>query len=639
MAVSNVQAFSRISTISQFRFSLLNLNRVQERIRKIQEQLSSASKINRLSDDTQNITKFFGLQNTLANLEFNLNAVGPMKEFYRGIESQYEDGFNLLTRAKDLALTALDSTTSPTALEGLSEEINQIIEKMFNLSNQEKDGKNILSGKEGKLYTKVADVINYEFSGTKALNSVLNKFGISLPDEQKLFGGFSEDYFGQTDLNPDISQDTKLSELHFGKGVRRGKLIINDGSNTYTIDLSKAEKIKDVINLINTIAGPVITASLNSSNDGLQVSSTTGFISISSELGSNIAEDLGIAGTSALGTISGLPLKPIVTPQTNLSLLNGGNGIDLSGFVIENKTQNAIFTATISISPSDTVGDFLNKINTSGTYVKALISEDGKRINIFSTLQGAQLFLSENGGTTLTDLGIFTDLQHTKLEKLFNGFGIDKELPTNDFRITRKDGVSFEINMQGMQTVGDLIDAINNHPLNTGGLINATTSGNTIVITDNSVGTGRFKIEDINENFIATKFGIKGEFTTNSVTSVDLKPAGSQSQGIFTALIQLREGLKIDNKDMIKKALKLLDKAKEDYQTGQLQIANISNRLDLVNNKLNQLKETFKAELSELADTNLAEAAVEFQKEITILQSAMLTTANILNLSLFNFIT
>ncbi len=637
----------RTSTSSQFKLTLLNLNNIQNRLNKIQEQLSTGNKINRLSDDIQNITKFFNLNSIINKIGSDLKEVNPLSTFFKGIESQYDDGFNLITRAIDIAQTGAAPSLNTGDKTGLADEVQQIIDRILDISNLNNNGKNILSGKESTLYNKVADVINYQFSGEKSIHHIFSENNIALPDEKKIFGGFSKDFQGQTDLNPNISPTTKLSLLNRGKGVNLGKLIINDGTNNYTVNLENSEKISDVLTRINNAAPGIITATINPTNTALDITSTTGFISISSDTGSKTAEDLGIVGSSPTGTINGTPLNPNISIDTPLSLLNAGLGINLSGFTIQNKTPNTTFMANISISPNDTIGDLINKVNSSGTYTKAFISDDGRKINIVSTLQGAELKLSENGaGTTLLNLGIFTDLAHTKLENLFGGLGLGKEEPSNDIKITRRDGITFEVNFAGATTVQDFLDAINLHPQNIDTDPNplvdtkviASIVGNTITFTDGSSGTNTFSISDQNANQIAQKLGINGSFSTGTVTSVDLNPAGSKPKGLFSSLLELREGLLTDNKNLINHAMKNLQEARTNFQIGQLQMANISSRLELMNTKLTQLKETFTTERSEISDVNLAETVIEFQKETILLQTALATSARVLNISLFDFL-
>lgn len=643
--ISNISP--RTSTSSQFKLALFNLNNVQNRLNKIQEQLSTGNKINRLSDDIQNITKFFNLNGALNKINNDLKEVNPLSTFFKGIESQYDNGFNLITRAIDIAQIGASPFLNTGDKIGLADEIQQIIDRVLDISNLSNNGKNVISGKESPLYNKAADLINYQFSGEKSVHHIFSENNIPLPDEKKFFGGFSDDYQGQTDLNPNISSNTKLSLLNFGRGVNLGKIIINDGTNNYTINLERSEKISDIITRINNAAPGVITATLNSTNTGLDVTSTTGNITISSDRGSKTAEDLGIAGSSGTGTINGTALNANISVDTPISTLNAGLGIDLSGFTIQNKTPNTTFTANISVSAMDTIGNIINKVNSSGTYTKAFISDDGRKINIVSTLQGGRLKLSENGlGTTLLNLGIFTDLANTKLENIFDGLGLGKEEPSNDIKITRRDGVTFEVNLAGTTTVQDFLDAINLHTLNTDTDPNplvdtriiATIVGNQITLTDGSTGTNTFSILDQNSNQIAQKLGISGSFSTGTVTSVDLNPAGSKPKGLFSALYELKEGLLTNNKNLINHAIKNLQEARTNFQSGQLQMANISSRLELMNTKLTQLKETFSSERSEISDINLVEIVIEFQKETILLQTALATSAKVLNISLFDFL-
>src|SRR6185369_14562420 len=93
---------------------------------------------------------------------------------------------------------------------------------------------------------------------------------------------------------------------------------------------------------------------------------------------------------------------PKITSLTPLSALNNGAGVSSAGIVITNGAS----TSTISLTGLNTVGDFLNAVNNSGTNVHAEINAANTGFNLFNPLSGSALTVGENGGTTANDLGI-----------------------------------------------------------------------------------------------------------------------------------------------------------------------------------------------------------------------------------------
>ncbi len=148
----------------------------------------------------------------------------------------------------------------------------------------------------------------------------------------------------------------------------------------------------------------------------------------------------------------------------------------------------------ISFTTAVTVEDMLNILNGSDAGVLAEINTDGTGINIRSRLSGADFHIGENGGSTATQLGLRSFDQDTVLSNLNHGIGIHTTEGT-DFTIQRNDGVELEIDLSNAQTVGDVLDLINNDPDNldpsTALVARLKATGNGIeLVDDNPLGVG-----------------------------------------------------------------------------------------------------------------------------------------------------
>ena len=107
----------------------------------------------------------------------------------------------------------------------------------------------------------------------------------------------------------------------------------------------------------------------------------------------------------------------------------------------------------------------MNIFNASDAMLLAEINSDQTGINVRSRLSGSDFFIGENGGTTATDLGLRTLSESTSLAELNYRQGVNPVTGT-DFIIRRNDGVELEIDISSADTVGDVLDLINNHPDN-----------------------------------------------------------------------------------------------------------------------------------------------------------------------------
>jgi flagellar hook-associated protein 3 FlgL len=220
-------------------------------------------------------------------------------------------------------------------------------------------------------------------------------------------------------------------------------------------------------------------------------------VAFADAIGGHTASDLGIGGMSvaAGGTGAGSPMMPRVTATTLLSSLNNGAGIDPAGIILTNGANSA----TIQLTGLSTVEDLLNAINQSGTNVRAEINGAGTGINVFNPLSGTALRIGENGGNTAEQLGIRSFHAGSKLAEFNNGTGvapIDGTLagPKGQITVTRTDGTTFNVQMDGVRTATQLAAAINGASGNTTVTAALNAAGNGITLTDTSGGGGNLAV-------------------------------------------------------------------------------------------------------------------------------------------------
>src|SRR5204863_10175245 len=114
-------------------------------------------------------------------------------------------------------------------------------------------------------------------------------------DGEQVFGALSTRVQGSVDLSPTLGATTRISELKgaLGVGVHLGSILLSAGTTSTAIDLTQADTVGDVVNIINTAAVGGITASI--SGQGITLNAGAGDdITVGEVGGATTAKDLGI---------------------------------------------------------------------------------------------------------------------------------------------------------------------------------------------------------------------------------------------------------------------------------------------------------------------------------------------------------
>lgn len=184
-----------------------------------------------------------------------------------------------------------------------------------------------------------------------------------------------------------IDADTKLSSLRQGRGIDDGTILLTDSSGaTATIDLTDAADISvgDLIDRINA-TGLSITASINSTGDGIEVVDSSGG-----------GERFQITDTSD------------DTAAADLGL--GIDSVDFDNGVTTDQRINARQADTISVGATDTIQDIVDRINESGRFATAsvVLNDDGTQSIAFRSARGGEV-----GQLSITASGLELGLRTT----------------------------------------------------------------------------------------------------------------------------------------------------------------------------------------------------------------------------------
>jgi flagellar hook-associated protein 3 FlgL len=298
---------------------------------------------------------------------------------------------------------------------------------------------------------------------------------------------------------------------------------------------------------------------------------------------------------------------------------------------------NGADSATISLTSAMTVEDLLNAINGSGTAARAEINATGTGINLLNPTQGTLLGVAEAGGSTASQLGLRSFGSASPLTELNAGRGV-RTVDGADFRVADSSGAAFDVDVTGLTTVQDVIDAINTAATAAGAGVTASfaTTGNGIVLTDTAGGAGTLALTPQNFSDAPADLGITAAAAGNVITGTDVNPV--KAVGIFANLSKLRASLTGNDQRGITEAAEGLaaDTLRVTRVRGETgaRVQELEDRQD----RLADQNVTTKALLSTLEETDYTEAITRFQTLQTALQAGMQTTARVLNLSLMDFI-
>ena len=164
----------RITESFRNRVVIGNLNTSRQRLTELQEQLASAKRINRPSDDPLGTANSLRIRNILdSNEQYEAN-INDIVGHLTASESALEDLHNVLLELKDIATRgANDSIVDK---QDLAQQVNLILDNMLELANTKWNGKYIFGGTE-TLYKPF--VLNTNVRNLGQTGDIVNYYGNS----------------------------------------------------------------------------------------------------------------------------------------------------------------------------------------------------------------------------------------------------------------------------------------------------------------------------------------------------------------------------------------------------------------------------------------------------------------------------
>lgn len=645
MAISPVN-ISRISHNLQASLVVNSLQRNQREVFTEQTRIATGREFVTPSEDpvaagrVLDLTRAMQQQDQfMANLRHADNSLAAADDALTEVNS-------LLIEAHDIASANISNLTSAAERESAAELIAGIRIQLQSVGNRLFNGRFLFAGRDTteRPFVEALGGIAYVGDTGDLLTRIdRGQDGVINLPGNVLFGALSGRLASNLDLSPSLTPDTRLEDLNGagGHGIRRGTLVINEinGAGVFQVDLTAADTIGDVADLITAAAaaaGADVTATVSAT--GLDITPGGGDITVTDTGTGVAAADLGVLTTTPTSTpITGAALAPRLTRLTPVSALAQGGTIDLAGgLVITNGPQ----TATIDLTDAETVQDIINRINNAGVYALARINDAGTGIDVFNQVSGAAMSISENGGTTAADLGLLTLAPDTPVSSLHGGRGLVLDPAADDLRITAKDGSTFDVNLDGVLTVDEVLTRINDAAVAAGVNVTAAlaTTGSGLVLSDGTGGAGTLSALSLNSSQAAYALGLTGTAGGTATDLVGDNPNPVKTEGILTALVELEDALRRDDTLGISQAADRLDPFTKDVTRVH---GIIGARSQSMRSHLGQMQDAAGAAgvfLSEVQDLDYAEAITRMQSAVTQLQANLRTSSLLLNVSLLDFL-
>ena len=647
---------SRVPTLLSGRLMGGSIAQTQREMLDLQLGFASGTRLQRGSDDPRATRAIQLLQSSMDRRDQRLNAISWGEAVLGRVDTSLSSLTDLVTEARALGVGQSDDSADADSRAAQAVVVSSMIDQLFAEANAEWQGLHIFAGQNGgqRPFASFLGGVRYLGSGI----GLVNDNGLGLPitlSGDEAFGAVSARVAGQVDLNPSLSNGVYLEDLGGvdGEGVTGGMVALTVGANTTEVDLSGAATVGEVLDRLQAELDNIAPGS-TVSTDGSRFSFTVAgaddlmVVGVAGDVGSG----LGLEGTFVAGaTTTGGDTQPKLLSRTRIADLEG-----LSGPLGSIRLENGGNVQTIDLSGAETIGDLQNLIDSADLGIRLEVEQDGT-LSMFNEVSGTWMSVGEDGGDTATLLGLRSMGLDTPLSVFNDGDGVpirsgsvDPEtgLPNSaadiDFTISLADGRSFEVDLAGIETVGDVLAALRTAagaatpPIGPAEFTaELATTGNGIVLTDNSGGvTGTFTVTPANGSRAAQALGLLAPVSGNVISGEDRSMVAVES--LFTHLKALENALlQNDNWSIERAAIDLQDDL--DRLIGVRGAAGArGDRLLLAKDRESELSIMEASLLGEARDLDLTDAALQLTNLEQQLQATLAVTARMQQLTLLNWL-
>jgi flagellin-like hook-associated protein FlgL len=557
----------------------------QTQLLKIQQQISTGRRISSPSEDAPAALRAISLQRLLEQKGQVKTNLSTNQTFLSATDTSLNAVANLLNSTRGAAQSVSTTVATDEQREAAALEFDRALQQLVDTGNQKFRDRFLFAGSRTseKPFEIVGKYVRYNGNETE-----LQSFSdIDIPFEtnitgSEVFGALSEPVRGTVDINPVLDWNTEIRDLRLGQGIKLSSIEISDGTNSRIVDLSSANTLDDVRELLqsNAPAGRQVFVTLTQNTLSIALDSSGGGNLFISEVGgSTTGQDLGILNNQALGVgpLTGDDLNPLLKRTTPLSSLfgkyataniqaNGANndllitsktrGVDANGYTFNFVDTGAVTAGNETVSFNSGTKTFTIEIDSGVSTTSSILN----KLNADSSFNA--LFTA--GLNTTYEANDGTGTVTTAATGSTSG-GSGQEFDKDSGLLIKNGDQTYTIDFDGATTIEDLLNTLNKSPANLLATINATGTG--IDIRSRLSGAD-FSIGE-NGGTTAAQLGLRTFTTATSLSELNKGLGVHIAKDGFDFEINRRDGtvLKID-----------LDNAKT-----------IQDVLNLINNNVNNL--------------------------------------------------
>jgi flagellar hook-associated protein 3 FlgL len=658
---------ARVPNLLASRIALGGIQGTNRELLQLQIRLASGKEFTRPSENAIGASTVTVLDDAIERRDQRLRNLSQADATLNALDAALADVSDLLQEAKGIGLSQVGVGSDEATRRNQAAVIDSMLNSLIGIANRDLRGIHFFGGDEHAAapFSSLLQGIRYTGSGTgmRADLGMARDVRMTMGAEQA-FGALSGRVEGDRDLDPRMTTATRLADLRGanGTGVKLGAIEVEVNGTAVAVDLSDADSVGDVITRLNAAIQPLdagATVAIDAVlGDRFAITPSAGTTLVIRDSNASAASaagasttggDLGLTGTFAGGvTGTGRGLDPKLVELTRLDSLSGMT-LPLGEILIRNGGQSR----RIDLGALDTVQDFQNAVAAAGIGVRVEISEDGTRLNVRNELSGALMSVEELGGATASELGIRSFASTTKLADFNGGQGVRQSrgnidpstgLPDpaadRDLRVTLKDGRNFEVDIEGDETVADVLASINAAAVAAG--VSPTdfearlvSNGNGLEIFDGTTG-GSTTIADINNSSTATDLGLAGTTTAATLSGTDRATVAVDS--VFSHLMALRDALLANDSRGIEFATGRLESDLDRATEARGDVGVRSRRVADATGREEELGIQDMALRSSIQDLDFTAAATRFASLQQQLEAGLAGASRAVNLSLLDFL-
>ncbi|AEH44339.1 flagellar hook-associated protein 3 [Thermodesulfatator indicus DSM 15286] len=136
----------RVGMKTMYDSMLYQLNNLTESTRKLQTQIASGVKYEKPSDAPVDLVRALGYRKSLEEIDRYQTSIREGKAYLRTMEGAYQGLEDIVTRAKQLAIQARNSTMSPANREAIAKEVDSLLSEALALANTRHGNRYVFGG-------------------------------------------------------------------------------------------------------------------------------------------------------------------------------------------------------------------------------------------------------------------------------------------------------------------------------------------------------------------------------------------------------------------------------------------------------------------------------------------------------------